>query len=150
MISASAAEVVKITTGMLFSVGLSLIPSRTSQPSFLGRFRSSKIKSGRGAGQVDMHLGVFKRFPRQPNIAGTILHHENFDSFRVHSNQFRHFPSSGRAKEKVEPFSGCDSTQILPPSRSTIFLQMANPIPVPSNSPPPCNRWKRTKIRSKY
>src|ERR1700722_3088584 len=47
-ISASDAEVVKITTGMLFSVGLSLISARTCLPSFLGRFRSSKIRSGRG------------------------------------------------------------------------------------------------------
>src|ERR1700678_1579259 len=33
---------------MLFSVGLSLISSKTSRPSFLGRFRSSKTRSGRG------------------------------------------------------------------------------------------------------
>src|SRR3984893_16195679 len=98
-----------------------------------------------------MHLGVFERFSREPDIAGAVLNQKNFDSFRVHSNQLHHlsFPS-GRVKEKVEPFSGCDSTQILPPSRSSIFLQMANPIPVPLNSLGPCNRWKRMKILSKY
>ena len=49
--------------------------------------------------QVDMHLGVFKRFPREPDIAGTIFNQKNFDRFRVRSNRFHHFPSlSGRAK----------------------------------------------------
>src|SRR5580704_19712926 len=98
-----------------------------------------------------MYLGVLKRFPREPDIAGTVLNQENFNSCRVRSNRFHHFPSlSGSAKQKVEPFSGCDSTQILPPSRSTIFLQIDNPIPVPSNSSRPCKRWKRMKILSKY
>ena len=57
---------------------------------------------------------------------------------------------SGNAKKKVEPLSGWDSTQILPPSRCKTFLQIANPIPVPSNSFRPCNRWKMIKILSKY
>src|ERR1700719_4443309 len=100
--------------------------------------------------QIDVHLGVFKRFPREPHIAGAVFNQKYFDSCRVRSNQFHHFPRSGSAKKKVEPFSGRDSTQILPPSRSKIFLQMANPIPVPLNSFRPCNRWKRTKILSKY
>src|SRR6266566_3557041 len=46
--SSSAAEVVKTTTGILFRLGSSLISSRTSRPLFLGRFRSNKIRSGRG------------------------------------------------------------------------------------------------------
>src|ERR1700730_13436295 len=101
--------------------------------------------------QVDIHLGVFKRFPREPDIAGAVLNQKNLNRFRIRSNRFHRFSFlSGRAKWKVEPFPGCDSTQILPPSRSTIFLQMANPIPVPSNSLRPCSRWKRTKILSKY
>src|ERR1700690_407593 len=101
--------------------------------------------------QVDVYLGVFKSFPREPDIARAIFNQKNFHGRGVCSNRFHQFPSaSGRAKQKAEPFSGCDSTQILPPSRSTIFLQMANPIPVPSNSPRPCRRWKRTKILSNY
>jgi hypothetical protein len=40
----------------------------------------------------------------------------------------------GREKKKVEPFPGSDSTQMRPPWRSTIFLQMARPIPVPGDS----------------
>src|ERR1700690_2021195 len=101
--------------------------------------------------QVDVYLGVFKSFPREPDIARAIFNQKNFHGRGVCSNRFHQFPSlSGRAKQKVEPFSGCDSTQILPPSRSTIFLQMAKPIPVPLNSCCPCNRWKIMKIFSRY
>src|ERR1700680_2618087 len=97
--SSSDAEVVKITTGMLFSVGLSLISSRTSRPSFFGRFRSKQDQiRARSLGvltltiqkvhcfcptprhvQLDMQLGVFKRFPREPNIAGAVLNQKNFN-----------------------------------------------------------------------
>jgi hypothetical protein len=38
---------------------------------------------------------------------------------------------SGNVKKNVDPLPGSDSTQISPPWRSTIFLQMANPMPVP-------------------
>jgi hypothetical protein len=34
-------------------------------------------------------------------------------------------------KWKVDPRPGCDSTQMRPPWNSTIFLQMANPMPEP-------------------
>src|ERR1700730_7401035 len=98
-----------------------------------------------------MYLGVFKRFPREPDIPGAVFNQKNFHRFAVGSNRLHQFPSlSGRVKQKVEPFSGCDSTQILPPSLSTIFLQMDNPIPVPLKSSRPCNRWKRMKILLKY
>src|ERR1700735_1638287 len=100
---------------------------------------------------VDMNLGVLKRFPRKPNVARAIFNQKNFHRGGALSDRLRHLPSvSGRAKWKVEPSPGCDSTQILPPSRSRIFLQIANPIPVPLNSVCPCNRWKRMKILSKY
>jgi signal transduction histidine kinase len=46
--------------------------------------------------------------------------------------------------------SGCDSTEMSPPCRSTIFLQMANPMPVPANSSRLCSRWNMPKILSKY
>lgn len=38
---------------------------------------------------------------------------------------------TGSAKEKVVPAPGADSTQMRPPWRSTIFLHMASPMPVP-------------------
>ena len=39
---------------------------------------------------------------------------------------------------------------MVPPWRSTIFLQMANPMPVPANSSRLCSRWNMPKILSKY
>ncbi len=39
--------------------------------------------------------------------------------------------ASGMEKKNVEPWPGCDSTQMVPPWRSTILLQMASPMPVP-------------------
>ena len=47
---------------------------------------------------------------------------------------------------KVEPYPACDSTQILPPLCSMIFLQMARPMPLPGYSVRACRRWKATKI----
>jgi 3-methyladenine DNA glycosylase AlkD len=43
-------------------------------------------------------------------------------------------------KSKLLPFPGSDSTQILPPCRSTIFLQIDKPIPVPEYSERLCSR----------
>jgi hypothetical protein len=48
------------------------------------------------------------------------------------------FPA--RTNLNVEPCPGSDCTEIRPPCRSTIFLQMANPIPVPENSSRLCRR----------
>src|SRR5262249_35213239 len=39
--------------------------------------------------------------------------------------------TTGSLKANVEPWPGCDSTQILPPCISTIRLDMASPRPVP-------------------
>jgi hypothetical protein len=39
---------------------------------------------------------------------------------------------------------------ILPLWRSTIFRQIARPMPVPSYSLRPCKRWKIWKMRSRY
>src|ERR1017187_4479627 len=47
--SSSAWEVVRTTTGMSFRSSSALISASTSRPSFLGRFRSSRIRSGRTA-----------------------------------------------------------------------------------------------------
>ena len=54
----------------------------------------------------------------------------------------------GRVKKNVEPLSGSDSIQIRPPWRSTIFRQIASPIPVPEYSSRVCNRRNGSKIRS--
>ena len=43
------AEIVNMTTGMFFRAGLSSSSAKMSRPSFFGRVRSSKIRSGRGA-----------------------------------------------------------------------------------------------------
>jgi putative ABC transport system permease protein len=55
-----------------------------------------------------------------------------------------------RVVEIVEPLPGSDATDILPPCRSTIFLQIARPIPVPANSSRLWRRWNIPKMRSKY
>src|ERR1039457_6883771 len=47
--SSSAWEVVRPTTGMIFSSSSALISASTSRPSFRGRLRSSRIRSGRTA-----------------------------------------------------------------------------------------------------
>src|ERR1700730_11395073 len=43
--------------------------------------------------QVDMHLGVLKRFPRQQDIVSPVFNQENFDTRGVRSNRFHCFPS---------------------------------------------------------
>jgi len=48
--------------------------------------------------------------------------------------------AAGRVKEKVEPSPGVDSTRIVPPCRSTIFLTTARPMPVP-----PYASWVRSR-----
>ena len=56
--------------------------------------------------------------------------------------------SQGNVNLKVEPWPGSDSTHIFPPQRSTIFLQIARPMPLPGYSVLVCRRWKTTKIFS--
>src|SRR5215470_6973018 len=59
-------------------------------------------------------------------------------------------PWVGSSKKNVVPLPGSDSTQIRPPCRSMIFLQIARPTPVPGYVRRLCNRWKMTKMRSAY
>src|ERR1700722_734992 len=42
--------------------------------------------------------------------------------------------AAARVNEKVDPIPGSDSTQIVPPNPSTMFLQTARPRPVPGTS----------------
>src|SRR6516162_6549590 len=55
-----------------------------------------------------------------------------------HQNALAHAPAStcrstttGSLKANVEPWPGCDSTQILPPCISMMRFDMASPKPVP-------------------
>src|SRR5271154_1633504 len=101
--------------------------------------------------QMNGFIGLAESLLRQPDIAGTVFDKQNFYGHTISSDQFHQFLSlPARANLKVEPCPGFDSTEMLPPWRSTIFLQMASPIPVPANSSRLWSRWNIPKIRSKY
>src|ERR1700734_896969 len=101
--------------------------------------------------QVDELIGIAEGFLCQPDITRTVFYQENLYGHTFSSDSFDGvFSLSPKTKEKVEPWPTRDSTEIPPPCRSTIFLQIANPTPVPSNSSRLCNRWNMPKIFSKY
>ena len=84
-------------------------------------------------------------------VGGAVFHQQDFDRPEFFGGfMAASLSRSGMVKEKVEPLPGSDSTQMRPPWRSTIFLQMARPMPVPGYSFRVCSRWKMTKMRSKY
>src|SRR5271154_7003958 len=100
---------------------------------------------------MDRTVDIAEGFPRQAHISGTVFDQKDFDGHTVSSDNFHDFASlPASAKRKVEPCPGWDSTEMAPPCRSTIFLQMANPMPVPANSSRLCSRWNIPKIFSKY
>ena len=80
----------------------SLCPHCKSPVSVLDMKRPQELQCFHAIGgnvQVDMHLRLFKRFPREPDIACTIFYQENFKSRCVRSYRFHHFRcTSGRAK----------------------------------------------------
>src|SRR5580704_3596042 len=101
--------------------------------------------------QLDGFVGFAKGFLRQPDIAGAVFDQENLYGHATFSDKSHDFLSlRAKAKRKVDPCPSFDSTEMLLPCRSTIFLQMANPIPVPANSSRLCRRWNIPKILSKY
>src|SRR5680860_384773 len=101
--------------------------------------------------QLDGSIGSVEDFLGQPDITGTVFDQENIPELTVLLHDFHDFlPLPFKAKRKVEPCPGFDSTEMLPPCRSTIFLQMANPMPVPANLSLLCSRWNMPKIFSKY
>ena len=65
---------------------------------------------------------------------------ETAKSRDVGGHIYAFFLSTGTVKIKVDPFPGLLLAVIVPPCRSTIFLQMGSPIPVPEYS---CLRWRR-------
>ena len=91
--SSSADEVVSTTTGMWHRSASDLIFSSNCLPSYFGRFRSSRIRSGRGASlvraapvqevqsllavvgdmEVVVDLVVLERFPGDELVAGIVL-----------------------------------------------------------------------------
>jgi len=82
-----------------------------------------------------------ERFLGEPDVPRTVFEDENLDGLASGSNRVHAFPLlSSNPKWNVEPCPIWDWTEMLPPCRSTIFLQMANPIPVPSNSSRLCSR----------
>ena len=50
---------------------------------------------------------------------------------RVRDHTLYLVASAGIENQNVAPWPGWDSTQMVPPCRSTIFLQIASPMPVP-------------------
>ena len=85
--------------------------------------------------QVDRFVCIAKGFLRQPDIAGAVFNQKHFYWHAISSDELHHLLRlSAKAKRNVEPCPGSDSTEMLPPCRSTIFLQMAKPMPVPANS----------------
>src|SRR5476649_1099634 len=100
---------------------------------------------------MDGLVGVAEGLLRQSDVAGAIFDQKNFYGHAVSSDEALDFISlPSKAKLKVDPCPSFDSTEILPPCRSTIFLQMASPMPVPANSSRLCRRWNMPKILSKY
>jgi hypothetical protein len=57
---------------------------------------------------------------------------------------------AARETENVVPFPGWLCTAMVAPWRCAILRQIANPIPLPSYSLRPCNRWNGRKIFSVY
>src|SRR5271163_692715 len=95
--------------------------------------------------QVNARVNSVKGFLRQPDISGTVFDEQNFYWHTVTSigttadiHEFLSVPS--REKRKVEPSPSLDSTAMLQPWRSAIFLQIARPMPVPANSSRLCSR----------
>src|ERR1035438_3100122 len=66
--SLSAWEVVRTTTGIHFKSSSALISASTSRPSFRGRLRSSRIRSGRTA---PLNLPSRRRYARAPTPSWT-------------------------------------------------------------------------------
>src|SRR5687768_3771424 len=99
--------------------------------------------------QVAVHLAFAQRFLGQAHVARVVLDQQDLDRPVSLDHQLTPF-GLGSVNRKLDPSPGRDSTQIVPPWRSTTFLQIARPMPVPGYSPLLCRRWSTMKMRSKY
>ena len=91
--------------------------------------------------QEDRLVGTPERLTRQPDVSRTVFDQEHLDRPAGSSDGIHDDPSQpDKTKRKVAPSPGCDSTVMALPWRSMIFLQIANPIPVPANSSRLCRR----------
>src|SRR5437899_3424506 len=107
-----------------------------------------RLNAIRRPGQM-VRMVVAQSFPGQPHVAGVVFDqqylHELLSSFSAHARRL--LRPVGMVNLNVAPSPTFDSTQILPPWRSTIFFEMARPMPVPGYSFRGCRRWKMTKRR---
>src|SRR5665213_2408183 len=102
--------------------------------------RKSNVKKGlQGLFPVPNHmklrlqLGSLEAFANQSDVSGRIFYDQDFNVVLFRYDHFQSF-LFGKVKKKVAPELGWDSTQIRPPCRSTMRLQIASPIPVPEYS----------------
>src|SRR5205085_5703245 len=97
--------------------------------------------------QLVVDLAFLQRLARQALIAGVVFHQQDLDGRTTvgHGKSFL-----GSVMWNWLPSPSVEVTQMRPPWRSTTFLQMARPMPVPGYSPIVCNRWNSMKMRSKY
>src|SRR5829696_1263379 len=91
--------------------------------------------------QIHAEHVLLERTTGQFLIARIVLGQQDYRAAGLGSSE-RHVAFSwiGRVNLKRAPAPGSDSTQISPPWRSTAFLQIARPMPVPSYSLRPCSR----------
>src|SRR5258706_555245 len=97
--------------------------------------------------ELVVDLAFLQRLARQALVTGVVFHQQ--DLYRRTS--VCHGKSLfGSVMWNWLPSPSVELTQMRPPWRSTTFLQMARPMPVPGYSPIVCRRWNSMKMRSKY
>src|SRR6266850_8461186 len=97
--------------------------------------------------ELVVDLAFLQRLARQALVTGVVFHQQ--DLYRRTS--VCHGKSLfGSVMWNWLPSPSVEVTQMRPPWRSTTFLQMARPMPVPGYSPIVCRRWNSMKMRSKY
>src|SRR5215207_4450463 len=103
--------------------------------------------------QVVAHLAVAQALLRQADVTGVVFDEQDLDRSPRASSIHAFASRTGwnyNVNQNVVPRPGSDSTHMRPPWRSTIFLQIARPMPVPGYSARVCRRWNSTQIRSRY